>query len=390
MGNNKLKVGVIGCGTVAKLGHLPWYYRSPLAEIVAVADPWEPSLKKAQKQYRTKKAYINADDLLDDREIDAVSICSPHWAHVEQAIRAAENGKHILCEKPIGLNLEEVDKVISAVEKHKVIFQTATQKRFDPGFQAIKEGIVEGNLGQIFHASVYWYHSIPDLDSKWIRRSLSFFKKLGIDFERKFGAWRLTDKRSGGGDFLDHGPHYIDLFRYWFGDIKNVSAQVRRVYKSRQHEDHAAALFSFKQSGVVAVFERSHNIIGRTKGLETGRIHGTRGSFSFKVPHEYDLAPLTLKKYTWKNVILNNPSQIKIKYPKDEQNIPYAREVRSFINQCVGRSNEDVGFPEEWIPTIYDGRAALEGVLAAYESSRTQQTIELPLKSYTPINWSEE
>ena len=106
------------------------------------------------------------------------------------------------------------------------------------------------------------------------------------------------------------------------------------------------------------------------------------------MPHEYNLAPIKLGVYTTKNVIRNKPSKVKIKCPKDKWNLPYAREVRSFINQSLGKSNEDVNFPEEWVPTIYDGRATLEAVLSCYESSRTQQTIQLPLKEYTPIEWT--
>ncbi len=344
-------------------------------------------MKQVQNQYNIQKAYLNPDDLLDDPEIDAVSICSPHWAHKEQAIRAAENGKHILCEKPIGLSLEEIDEIIRVVEINKVIFQTATQKRFSPGFQLIKDHIKDGKLGKIFHTSVYWYHSIPDLDSKWIRKGLNLFKKLGVDLERKLGAWRLTDERGGGGDLMDHGPHYFDLFRWWFGEIDTVSAQVRRVFESRAHEDHIAVLLSFKNTDNIAIFERSESIIGRPKGEELGRIHGTKASYYFDVPHEYNIAPMTLKRYKRKNIIINKPTPIKIKFTKDQWNLSYAREVRSFLNQIIGKSNEDVGFPNEWIPTIYDGRAALEIVLAAYESSRTQQTIKLPLKSYTPIKW---
>ena len=91
--------------------------------------------------------------------------------------------------------------------------------------------------------------------------------------------------------------------------------------------------------------------------------------------------------FSLKNYILNRKKKMKTKFSKDKWNLGYAREVRSFINQCLGRKNQEVGFPEEWIPTVYDGRAALEGVLATYESSRTNETINLPLEEYTPITW---
>ena len=111
------------------------------------------------------------------------------------------------------------------------------------------------------------------------------------------------------------------------------------------------------------------------------------GTYFFDVPYENLLKPMSIKKRFRKN----ETSKIKeeeITFPKDNWNIAYAREIRSFINQVLGHSNEGVGFPEKWIPTILDGRAGLEIVLAAYESQRTQKSIELPLKEYKPLVWN--
>ncbi|TFG20180.1 MAG: Gfo/Idh/MocA family oxidoreductase [Promethearchaeota archaeon] len=377
MTKSKLKVGVIGCGIVAKNGHLPWYAKSPLADVYAIADPDSAHLKKANNLYHPTLQYTDPMELLENSEIDAVSICSPHWAHKEQVIRAAKNGKHVLCEKPLTINLEDMNEMIHVVEQNGVIFQTATQKRFDPGFQRIKELIDNETLGEIYHISLYWFHSIPNLESKWIRKGLKFFKSLGIDILKEMGAWRLTDSRSGGGDFLDHGPHYIDLLRWWFGDIKNVSAQVRKFHDVHQYEDHTAALFSFKKCNTTAIFERSHNFVGRFAGKEQGRIHGMKGTITFDVPFEPKLKPMRVEKYLWTNIITDHPSQILYKSSRNPWNLSYARQVRSFINQVLDRSNNDVGFPKEWIPTIYDGKAALEVVHAVYESSRKQIVKEL-------------
>ncbi len=374
--NDKLKIGVIGCGTVANIGHLPVYHKSSLIDIRAVSDPLETHLKHVKERYKVPKAYQNAEDLLDDPEIDAVSICSPHWAHCEQAIRAAKNGKHILCEKPIGISLEEVNKVIRAVENNGVVFQTATQKRFDLGFQFIKEKIIERDIGDIFHASVYWYHAMPDLGLN-----------PSSDLIQEAGLWRMTNERSGGGDLLDHGPHYFDLFRWWFGEVDSVSAQIRRINKSRVNEDHSMVLLSFKNSDVTAIFERSEAFFGEVFGEEQGRVHGTNGTYMFDVPSEYLRKPMTIRKLTRKTKT-SKLLEIETKFPKNRWEGAYAREVRSFINQASGRYNEDVGFPEEWIPTVHDGKAGLEIVLAAYESQRNQCTIKLPLKNYAPLKWN--
>ena len=366
MSNKKLKVGVIGCGMVANIGHLPIYHKSPLTELAAVADPSDSHLKKVQKDYKVPKIYNNPNDLIDDPNIDIISICSPHWAHAEQAIRAAKNGKDILCEKPIGINLDEIDRMIKAVEHNKVIFQTATQKRFDLGFQTLKEKISEKDIGDIFHASVFWYHAMPD-----------FGANLRNELIEQVGLWRLTDDRCGGGDLLDHGPHYFDLFRWWFGEVNNVSAQIRRIHKGRVNEDHSAVQLSFKDNDVIAIFERSEAFFGSVYGEELGRIHGTKGTYYFEVPNEYFLKPMTLKKHFRPNKT-GRTSKVVFNFSKDRWNVSYAREVRSFINQVLGRSNADVGFPEEWIPTIYDGKAGLEIVLASYRSQETQKTVQLP------------
>jgi len=376
MSTNRLKVGVIGCGMVGNIAHLPTYHKSPYAEIVAVADPLKSHLKRAQERYNVPKIYEDANDLLDDPSIDAVSICSPHWLHAEQTIRAANNGKHILCEKPIGLSLNEVDKMIEAVEKNDVIFQTATQKRFDLGYQYIKENINTNEIGNIFQVSIFWYHSMSEFAGKKPRKELI----------EEIGLWRLTDERCGGGDLLDHGPHYFDLFRWWFGEVESVNAHIRRVHESRVNEDHSIVTLSFKQNNVVALFERSEAVLGDVFGEEKGRIHGTKGTYFFNVPSEYKKKPMNLEKYT-KDKNTFKTSKKSIALPNNKWEVAYAREIRSFINQILGRSNNDVGFPKNWIPSIYDGRAALEIVLASYESERRKERIILPLKSYKPLNW---
>lgn len=377
MSSDRLKVGVIGCGMVANIGHLPAYQESPFAEVIAVADPLKTHLKKAQNKFNIPKSYEDANDLIDDPNIEAVSICSPHWLHIKQAIRAAKNGKHILCEKPICLNLEEIDELIKIVEKNDIIFQTATQKRFDFGNQYIKEGILKQEIGTIFQASVFWYHSMAQfLD-----------KKPSKELVQEIGLWRLTDDRCGGGDLLDHGPHYFDLFTWWFGPVESVDARIRRIHKSRVNEDHSLVVLTFKESEVIALFERSEAIVGDVYGDERGRIHGTQGNYTFNVQAEYKKKPMELEKYIKdeKNYKL---AKTNIPLSKDPMEQPYAREIRSFINQVLGRSNEDVDFRKEWIPTIYDGRAALEIVLASYESQRRNKRIYLPLNNYKPLNWN--
>lgn len=374
-----LKIGIIGCGMIADLGHAAWYSRHPEVEIVAAADPSLKNLQKFAAKYHVPKIYTDPIKLIEKSGVDAVSICSPHWAHAEQAIRCAEHNINVLIEKPMGRNLEECDQIIHAVEKTKIYAQVGLQKRFVGAFQYIKEALEREQLGSVFQCSVYWYHSIPDLEERWIKMGLRILKKFRIDLTSQFGAWRLTDKRSGGGDWIDHGPHYGDLFRYWFGDIEHVSAEMLTVYQSRADEDHGIAIFKMK-NGILAYLERSQNVVGRPYGLETGHIHGTKGSFYFDAPHEYTLKPAKLSKYTRLNIIPNKASLIHI--PKTKNQVSYKRQIDAFVGSLIDKklALEAIEFPPQWVPTIYDGRAAVEIVMAAYKSSQEQQTIFLPLK----------
>lgn len=372
-----LKIGIIGCGKIAELGHGSWYKKNPEAQIVAAADPSIKNLRIFAEKYHVPKIYMDPMELIEKSGVDAVSICSPHWAHAEQAVECAKHNINILIEKPMGINLEQCDQIIHAIEKSKIYAQVALQKRFVGAFQYIKEELDKERLGSIFQCSVYWYHSIPDLENHWIKLGLKILKKFNIDLTSNFGAWRLTDTRGGGGDWIDHGPHYGDLFRYWFGKIEHISAEMKNVYPSRAHEDHGIAIIKMK-NGVLGYLERGQNVVGRPYGIETGYIHGTNGSFYFDAPHEYTLKPTKLSRYTRRNILPNKASLIHI--PKKINQISYKRQIDFFIASILDKNKllEEIGFPKEWGPTVYDGRAAVEFVMAAYKSSKEKQKVLFP------------
>lgn len=376
-----VKVGVVGCGTIAQVGHLPWLHQNPHAEIAAVADPWEKNRKRVVKKYHVPREYASGEALLDESKIDAVVICTPNWLHEEQARAAAARGIHVLCEKPVCTTVRGGREMMAEVQKAGVVFQTATQKRFQWGFQRIKEALEAGRLGEVFQATTYWYHAIPDLEHPVTRRILGFFKKLGLDLPRKLGAWRLTDPRAGGGDFMDHGPHYVDLWRYWFGELRHVSAEFTRVIESRAHEDHGVATFRVKDANVICTIERSECVKGRPHGEERGHVHGRRGSFYFEVGHEYRLEPVELYRYTTRNYIRNKASRIKVPQALDQTS--YKRQCDAFIAQVRDddREFERLEFPRAWVPTVEDGVKAVEAVFAAYHAAATHEVVQFP---FTP------
>nr|MDO8088915.1 Gfo/Idh/MocA family oxidoreductase [Candidatus Sigynarchaeum springense] len=374
---SKIRVGIVGCGTVARIGHAPWYRQNPAVELVAAADPNEKHLEKFSRSFKIQKQFKNPLDLIESGEIDALSICSPHWAHREQIVASLKRGLHVLVEKPMAVSMDECDEIEAAVRGSKSIFQVASQKRFERAHQRIKEALEKGEIGDPFQASIYWYHYIPDLSTGLLRGTLNLFKKLGVDLEDSFGAWRLTDARAGGGDLMDHLPHYYDLFKFWLGEPELLSAEIARVYPGRVHEDHGLVAIKYK-SGALGLVERSQDVKGRPFGEERGYVHGTRGSIYWDAPHEYTLKPVKLQRYSGTNIILNKRSPYFV--PGNARlSAAYKRQVDAFIAR-IRNKPEAVDFPVAWVPGYADGRAHVEGVIASYISSLNKRKVELPLK----------
>jgi predicted dehydrogenase len=242
---NSVRMGVIGCGKIARVAHLPRLAANPNCVITAVADPDEKYLVAAQRKHRAPHAFRDPADLLGSGLVDAVVVCSPNWAHAAQVVEAAEHGLHVLCEKPLATNLADCERMVDACAKAGVTLQVALQKRFHPAFQRAREMIEAGELGEVFQISVDWNHYIPDLETPWLKKAIGFLARHGLDVLKDWGAWRLTDPRAGGGDFMDHGPHYLDIFRFLLGDFDLVSAEMKRVFPSRVHEDQALCTVRF-------------------------------------------------------------------------------------------------------------------------------------------------
>ena len=347
---SKIRVGVIGVGRVAWIGHLPWYKENPVVELVAVADVDEHKARKAAEYFHIPYFYTDYEKLVSRKDIDAVSICTPVHLHTEQTVRAAEEGKHVLVEKPMARDIYECDEMIRVCEKAGVVLMVGFMKRFNPGFQKIKKLLDEGTLGKPHFMEVHW----------------SLFDIKGTEAFR-YKAY------TGGGIFQDHGSHYIDLFRWWTGDeVSEVTAECNLIVPGRQVEDHAVVLLRFKR-GSVAVIETSR--VGPSHeqyGLwERGQIYCTKGAILFDVPDwiSYELPLIKVfKRGTWETLTMYKEGR----YPP--KHYMFKREIDHFI-ECIKCGKKP-------LVTGYDGRAAIEVINAAYLSQIEGRKIKLPLKGF--------
>lgn len=195
----KVKIGIIGTGLIAQFAHIPAYQESG-AEIIAVCDIVEKRAKEVAERFSIPRVYRDYKELLEDPDIEAVSICTPNHLHAQMTIDALENSKHVLCEKPMAMNLKEAESMLDTAKKTGKILMVGFNNRFRGDAQKLKQFIDSGKLGEIYYARV------------------GYMRRRGTP-----RGWFTVKNESGGGPVVDIGVHIIDLTRYLMGNPKPVS-----------------------------------------------------------------------------------------------------------------------------------------------------------------------
>ena len=144
---NKVNFGLIGAGRIGRVHAESITYRIPQATISTVADLFLESAQTCAADFGIPRAVDDHRAILDDPTIDAVAICSATDTHTQFIIEAAEAGKHIFCEKPIALDLAEIDRALAAVDANNVKLQIGFNRRFDANFRAVQEAVARGDIG---------------------------------------------------------------------------------------------------------------------------------------------------------------------------------------------------------------------------------------------------
>lgn len=144
---NHVRVGLIGAGRMGSFHAENLAYRVPGATLAAVADPQPGAAEKLAEKLNVSKAYSDLHELLQDPEIDAVAIAAPARTHAEWVIAAANAGKHVFCEKPMAVTLDEADRAIAAAKNASVVLQVGFNRRFDTGFAAAIAAVKAGENG---------------------------------------------------------------------------------------------------------------------------------------------------------------------------------------------------------------------------------------------------
>lgn len=252
--DQKIGIGIIGTGSVAGV-HVQSVQELDNCKLIGLASSSRERAKLAAEKFGLR-VYADYRELLKNKEVRAVIICTHSGHHLEPTLAAAAAGKHVLVEKPLEVSLERADQMIEACREAGVKLGCIFQNRFSPDYQRLKAAVTGGTLGKLNLGNAYikWYRS-PDY------------------YQSSF--WKGTLKGDGGAALINQGIHTIDLLLDIMGEVESVFGKVRTVKHQIEGEDLGVALITFK-SGALATIEGSTAIVpGFPERLE---IFGDQGS----------------------------------------------------------------------------------------------------------------
>lgn len=230
----KLKVAVVGCGSIAIHRHIPEYVANANVELVAFCDP---IVERAQK-YADKhnaKAYADYKDLLANEKVDIVSVCTPNYLHAPVSIAAAEAGAHVLVEKPMAVDAAEAEEMIAAAKKNNVSLMVGHNQRLMPPHVKAKEILQTGILGKVLTFRTSFGHPGPEA---WSIDGLN--------------SWFFRKDEAAMGAMGDLGVHKADLIRWLLDDeVAEIASFVSTIHKEDTDIDDNSNCILRMESGAM-------------------------------------------------------------------------------------------------------------------------------------------
>ncbi|MCS7191974.1 MAG: Gfo/Idh/MocA family oxidoreductase [Armatimonadetes bacterium] len=334
MRNGKVRVGLVGCGVMGK--SLATQLRTiEQMELVAACDAFDDVSKAFAEEFGIWST-TNLDELLGRDDIDAVLIATPPYLHAEQTVAAAKAGKHVFCEKPMALTVEDCDRMIEACQAKNVKLMVGQVLRYFPIHSKVKEIVESGELGRLLCLTIHrlggWFTGV------WAK------------------DWRKS-KVTSGGALMEVNIHELDYLRWVGGEVESVFAMGENfLHSDCDYPDCALVVMKF-QNGALGILHTSQVSIAGDYG---GRADCEKGSLLFP------------QFWNGKLVVQTEREQKVIKAEELSTENPVRRELREFVESIVENRKPAI--------TGEDGRAAVALAVAIYKSMETGNPISLRFK----------
>lgn len=331
----KIKVGVIGAGRIGKVHTETIVQSIPEAEVIAIADVNLPEAEALSKRFGILNCSTNYKDILNNKDVEAVLICSPTNTHAQYIVEAAQAGKHIFCEKPIDLDLTTIQNALKVVDESGVKLMLGFNRRFDSNFKKIKEMVVAGKIGEPHILKITSRDPAPP-PAEYVAVS--------------------------GGMFLDMTIHDFDMARYIVGsEVEEVfvTAGVMVDPKIGEAGDVDTAVITLKfANGAMGVIDNSRKAVyGYDQRVE---IFGSKGMI--KVDNN---APDNHEYYSENGVHASLP----LNFFMDRYIEAYANEIKEFCEAVLEDKVISVGGK--------DGLLAVAIGLAAKKSVQEKRPVKV-------------
>ena len=351
-------IGIIGSGQVTLQNHLPGIALCPDAHVVALCDADAATLQKASQSSGINAVYTDHRELLKRADVDAVIVATPNFTHEQIICDAADARKHILCEKPLSLDLAGAKRMLAAVEKAGVKHMTAFTYRFVPAMRYMKHLLDLGDIGQPYHFRAQRFQD-------WGARNL---------------GWRQSKILAGTGEIGDMLSHRIDYGHMLLGPIKSVVADLRNFITTRGNkpadtDDWVAMLAQF-QNDTTGVLESTKLATGRGEGLrgqDSVEINGRDGTIVYSTQKPLELQIGHRGDNDLHTIAVANEFMV---YPGSTRDPTQGDPLKSFrYDQAV-----------EFIDAIVQDRMASPSFV---DGVRCQAVIEAALQSHESRSWAE-
>lgn len=348
-----MKYAVIGCGRIST-NHIHAALENRL-EIVAVCDIVPEHMEWLLEKHnlignKEIKRYTDYKKLIEENDIELISIATESGLHAEIALECIEKGIHVIIEKPMAMSLEDADRIIELSEKRGVKVSACHQNRFNVAVQAMRKALEAGRFGKLSHGSIH---------VRW-NRNREYYEQA---------PWRGTWEQDGGA-MMNQCIHGIDLLRWMMGDeIEEVYGVTRQQFhKYLETEDVGMAVVKFK-NGAVATIEGTVNVY--PKNLEeTLYLFGEKGTVKLggKSVNNIDV---------WEFADVEEADTMNKQLQEEAVNVYGNGHTRLFADMAAAIKEDRVPYVD-----AYAGRRALELVLSIYKSQKTGEVVKFPMGKF--------
>ncbi|NUL81354.1 MAG: Gfo/Idh/MocA family oxidoreductase [Armatimonadetes bacterium] len=342
---DKARLGIVGSGFVASIHAESIRKHAPEIEIVAVASPTKA--ERFAKEHSIPHAFTDYRSLIELPQVEIVLLAVPNDLHCQMAVDAFAAGKHVVCEKPLALNLSQADQMIEAGKNAKKHLFYAEELLFAPKYVRAKQLADSGALGDVFLVKQWEEHDGPH------------------------EPWFWDVSRSGGGVLMDMGCHSIEYGRWALGRprVKSVSATLG-IYVHREKtrgDDHSIVVIEY-ENGAVSVAENSW---AKPGGVDDRvEIYGSKGNLRADLLRGSSILTFSEVGYDYAVEKAGRTQGWTFAIYEEAWNYGFPQEMSHFA-RCVRGL-------EEPIVTGEDGREVLKIIVAAYQSAREGRRIEWP------------